>query len=151
MNADRLNRRLIIIIVAGVVVIVICSYNLFGGKASKSYESTKETYSISSYIPKHTYNADKAIKLKLVSVTSPCRNGKNATVKISGKPDTRYFIEVIYSSGASKAAGLGPKTSDNKGNVSWTWRVGSNTKEGEHPIIITGGGEELTLSFETHR
>lgn len=89
--------------------------------------------------------------LKLVSVTSPCENGSNATVAIIGKPNTEYKIGVFYSTKASEAQGLEKKTSDDSGNVSWTWKVGANTAAGEHEIKISGGGEEVKTTFTTYK
>ncbi len=89
--------------------------------------------------------------LKLVSVTTPCENGSNATVTIIGKPNTEYKISVYYSTKASDAQGLEPKISDNNGNVSWTWKVGANTTAGEHEIKISGGGETIKTTFTTYK
>ncbi len=76
-------------------------------------------------------------------------NNSLATITIKGKPNTEYTCKVMYSSGWSTAEGLGKKTSDSNGIVSWTWKVGRKTKEGEHPIKISGGGETLETSFWT--
>jgi len=48
---------------------------------------------------------------------------------------------VRYKSGPSKAQGLGPKTADAGGDVSWSWKVGTNTTPGAWPVTITCGGE----------
>lgn len=66
-------------------------------------------------------------EVKLVSVTSPIDAGEIQTLTIIGKPDTEYVIHVIYKSSVSKADGLEKKKSDANGNVSWTWKVGTNT------------------------
>ncbi len=47
--------------------------------------------------------------------------GAYGTLKVKTSPKTLCTIEVDYKSGPSKAAGLGAKTSDSAGNVSWTW------------------------------
>ena len=88
--------------------------------------------------------------LRLVSVTSPCRNGDDATVTIIGKPNTEYSIGVYYAKGASEAQGLEKKTSDANGNLSWTWSVGLNTTPGTHSITIRGGDEKLEITFDTY-
>lgn len=72
---------------------------------------------------------------------------EKVTVSITGQPNTEYTIAVHYSSKISDAQGLEPKTSDENGNVSWTWKVGPNTKSGERYLIIKGGGEEKRLTF----
>lgn len=66
-------------------------------------------------------------EVKLVSVISPIDAGEIQTLTIKGKPDTEYVIHVIYKSSVSKADGLEKKKSDANGNVSWTWKVGTNT------------------------
>ena len=89
--------------------------------------------------------------LKLVSVTSPIFNGESATLVIIGKPNTEYTISVYYPSGLSESKDLEAKISDNDGNVSWTWKVGTTTSEGEHKITISGGGETINTSFTTSK
>ncbi len=88
--------------------------------------------------------------LRLVSVTSPCRNGDDATVTIIGKPNTEYSIGVYYATRASEAQGLEKKTSDANGNLSWTWSVGLNTTPSTHAITIRGGDEKLEITFDTY-
>ena len=65
--------------------------------------------------------------------------GQNATLKAKTAPNTSCSIEVDYSSGPSSAAGLVTKASDGAGNVSWTWKVGTNTTRGIWPITVTCG------------
>lgn len=67
--------------------------------------------------------------------------GGIATLSYTGEPNTEYKISVYYSSGVSKAAGLVAKTSNASGDVSWTWKVGTNTKPGEYRVAITGGNK----------
>ncbi len=69
--------------------------------------------------------------------------GGMATLSYTGEPNTEYKISVYYSSGASKAAGLVAKTSNASGDVSWTWKVGTNTKPGEYRVAITGGNKTI--------
>lgn len=86
----------------------------------------------------------------LVSLTSPVEAGKSATIEIIAEPNTKYSITVKYSSGPSTAKGLEPKTSDESGLVSWTWRVGANVKPGEYIIEIKSGNAvyKTTLTVE---
>ena len=86
--------------------------------------------------------------IKLVSMTSPVSRGNDVTVSIKGIPNTSYDIDVIYSSGESKATGLEDKTSDNEGNVSWTFKVSSNVKPGTYEVKITGGENSVSYSLE---
>ncbi len=87
------------------------------------------------------------LQVKLVSLTSPVSPGSDATVVVQTVPNASCSITVIYKSGPSRASGLVPKTSDNKGNVSWTWRVGTRTTAGKWPIIATcsAGGNQGKL------
>ena len=86
--------------------------------------------------------------ISLVSLDSPVSKGSNATVSIKGLPNTTYDIDVIYSSGASKASGLEDKTSDSEGNVSWTFKVSSNVKPGTYEVKITDGKDSASYSLE---
>lgn len=69
-----------------------------------------------------------------------------ATLSFLGDPDTFYSITVYVKSGASKAGGLEPKTSDPTGYVSWSWHVGSSATPGTYRIVITSG--EMTQILE---
>lgn len=84
-----------------------------------------------------------------ISVVSDLSFSRNeiATVSIKAAPNTEYRISVYYSSGASSAAGLEPKTSDANGNVSWSWKIGGKTNPGTYNLNITGGGEKITKKF----
>jgi micrococcal nuclease len=66
--------------------------------------------------------------------------GSNATLQVKTAPNTSCSIQVDYASGPATAAGLGPKTSNSAGAVSWTWKVGANTTRGAWPITVTCGG-----------
>ena len=87
-------------------------------------------------------------KISLVSLTTPVSRGSDVTVSIKGLPNTTYDIDVIYSSGVSKASGLEDKTSDSEGNVSWTFKVSSNVKPGTYEVKITDGEDSVSYSLE---
>lgn len=86
--------------------------------------------------------------INLVSMTSPVSRGSEVTISIKGLPNTAYDIDVIYSSGESKASGLEDKTSDSEGNVSWTFKVSSNVKVGTYEVKITDGENSVSYSLE---
>ena len=86
--------------------------------------------------------------INLVGLTSPVSRGNNATISIKGLPNTAYDIDVMYSSGESKASGLEDKTSDSEGNVSWTFKVSSNVKPGTYEVKITDGEDSVSYSLE---
>ena len=89
-----------------------------------------------------------ASNINLVSLTSPISRGSDVTVSIKGLPNTTYDIDVIYSSGASKASGLEDKTSDSEGNVSWTFKVSSNVKPGTYEVKISDGEDSASYNLE---
>lgn len=89
-----------------------------------------------------------AATVKIVSVTSPVVRNSYATVVAQVPPNTSATIAVRYKSAPGTAQGLGPKTSDANGRVSWTWKVGSNTTLGSWPVTVTAGGISDTVYFE---
>ena len=93
-------------------------------------------------------NSTSTSNINLVGLTSPVSRGSDVTVSIKGLPNTTYDIDVIYSSGESKATGLEDKTSDSEGNVSWTFKVSSNVKPGTYEVKITDGSSNASYSLE---
>jgi len=85
--------------------------------------------------------------LEIVSVTSQVPKGANATLTAKASPGSACGITVYYKSGPSTAVGLGPKTADANGSVSWTWKVGSRTTSGSWRIVVTCGGISKETSF----
>lgn len=86
--------------------------------------------------------------ISLFSMPSSVSRGSDVTVSIKGVPNTNYDIDVIYSSGPSKASGLEDKISDSEGNVSWTFKVSSNVKPGTYEVKITDGSSNASYSLE---
>ncbi len=86
--------------------------------------------------------------ISLLSMTTPVNRGNEVTVSIKGKPNTTYDIDVIYSSGESRAKGLEDKTSDSEGNLSWTFKVSNNVKVGTYEVKITDGKDSASYSLE---
>ena len=88
--------------------------------------------------------------IEVLEYSSSVKRGGTAYVKIKGIPGTRYNCSVKYKSGYSSAAGLGVKTADDKGYVSWSWKIGSSTTQGSWPIIITNlsnSSDTVTINF----
>jgi hypothetical protein len=77
--------------------------------------------------------------VSFVNAPLTAARGSNATLEAKTAANISCSIEVDYKSGASTAAGLVTKNSDGAGNVSWTWKVGSNTTRGSWPITVTCG------------
>jgi len=71
-----------------------------------------------------------------VSFTSVVSRNDYATLKVNVRPRARCTIKVVYSNGPSSAAGLRPKIG---GLITWRWKVGSNTKLGRWPVIVSCG------------
>ena len=65
--------------------------------------------------------------------------GGHVTVAAHAKPKTGCTIKVQYLSGNATAPGLEPKTTDDSGNVSWTWVIAQDTKSGAWPAMVTCG------------
>jgi hypothetical protein len=78
-----------------------------------------------------------ALSVRITSITSPIAPGSYATVKALTVGSASCSITVIYKSGPSKAAGLGPKTASSTGAVSWTWKVGTRTAPGSWPVTVS--------------
>ena len=85
--------------------------------------------------------------IKLVSYMSKVRTGDEAYITVRGEPNTEYKITVKYSSGASSARGLEPKTSDADGLVTWTWKVSENVIPGEYSIEIKSDNTSYKTTF----
>ena len=85
--------------------------------------------------------------LKLIEITETVSAGKTASVKVKGLPNTEYSITVTYSTSVSQAQGLEPKYTDENGYVSWSWRVGNQTKPGTYTVEIQCDTEKITLYF----
>lgn len=63
--------------------------------------------------------------------------GHRASVTVAVSPTGgRCTIAVYYSTAPSRAAGLGAKRGI---SITWTWRIGSNTKHGTWPVRIDCG------------
>lgn len=91
------------------------------------------------------------IEITVISYPKKIKNGETATLVVKGLPNTEYSIKVYYSSGASKAAGLENKISDSDGKITWKWKIGSRTKDGEHKIEISGENGSTVLYFTTYK
>lgn len=82
-------------------------------------------------------------------LSEPGRGVRNEYVSltIQGKPNTAYTLRVQYKSGWSQADGMGTQTSDARGRVTWTWKIGGRTSPGTWPVEISGDGQRVTTSL----
>ena len=74
--------------------------------------------------------------VKRTAFTSVVPAGEYASLTVQVTPRSRCKISVVYSSGPSRAAGLGAKTG---GKITWRWRVGTNTEPGRYPVTVDCG------------
>jgi hypothetical protein len=77
------------------------------------------------------------LALQITSVTSPVRAGEKATLVAHTEPGARCKISVYYTATRSAAEGLIEKTVEASGNVSWTWKVGTDMAAGTYRIEVT--------------
>ena len=80
--------------------------------------------------------ASAAAAVKRTAFTSVVPAGDDASLTVQVAPTSRCTIKVVYSTGPSRARGLGAKTG---GKIIWRWRVGSNTKPGRWPVTVDCG------------
>ena len=85
--------------------------------------------------PSHPIGQD--LFVELMNLTSPVKQGAEATVEVRSLPGAECTIRVRYKSGYSTATGLYAKTVDESGIVVWTWTVGTWTTPGTWPIYVT--------------
>jgi hypothetical protein len=91
--------------------------------------------------------ASASARVRLVHVTSPISPGSYATLSASVSPSRTCSIIVYYKSGPSEAQGLYPKRAI-RGQVNWTWKVGTRTTPGRWAIIVScGSAGTLHTSF----
>lgn len=77
--------------------------------------------------------------VQLVSVTGAPPGGR-ASVTAQTTPGASCSIAYTTPAGTrSSAEGLGTKTADPAGNVSWTWVIGRSTRPGDGSVVVTCG------------
>jgi micrococcal nuclease len=91
--------------------------------------------------------ADLPVKVTKHTATAAAGNTASVTIKTSKKAECGIVVQ--YDSGPSTAKGLGPKTADSTGVITWKWQVGRNTSSGKVPIDITCTLGDLTGTAST--
>jgi micrococcal nuclease len=119
-----------------------CSY------AAKHHYSTR-TCSVSSSKSSSSHKSSSS-STSVTGTTLNVKHGQYSSVSVKTKPDARGTIEVDYKSGPSKASGLGAKTANSSGVISWRWRVGTNTTPGTYPVIIRVNGLTIRKTLTVH-
>jgi len=90
------------------------------------------------------------LALQITSVTSPVIAGQKATLTAQTAPGARCKISVYYTSTRSAAEGLQEKTVEASGNVSWTWKIGTDMAAGSYRIEVTSTLGEKHASQTVH-
>jgi hypothetical protein len=91
----------------------------------------------------------KPLSVKVVKRTSSVPRNATASLTIKTTKRARCSITVEYPSGPSEARGLGDKTANSKGQVTWKWKVGSNTTKGRHSIHVDCEKGDRSGSIDT--
>lgn len=118
----------------------------------KPTATTKPTHTIAIMVeasPTPASKQTRASGIEIIEYTDVIGRGEYASIEIKGRPNTDYTCEVRYKTQMSTAKGLGEKTSDSEGYVSWSWKVGTNTSLDYRPTItISGGGDSIRVQFK---
>jgi hypothetical protein len=150
----RIIRIILILLVITLCVLTACSSPAQSTSPTTQYTPTQQPPTIlkttTALTPKTKQS--NTLLLQIGSVTSPVSQGAEATLTAQTVPAAQCDIDVYYKSGRSSASGLSTKVADDKGQVSWTWKVGIETTPGSWKIVITAsqGGEtgSQTTYFE---
>jgi hypothetical protein len=116
------------------------SYTWYTGQHSDEAVSAAEAPAQTTPVPKHEPlkpAANAKASASVQSLTSPIAPGMNASVTIKTTPTASCKIVVEYNKVASQDSGLGPKTADEYGIVSWTWTVEKTAPLGKWPVTVT--------------
>ena len=118
----------------------------------KPTATTKPTHTIAIIVEASPTPASKQTGtsgIEIIEYTDVIGRGEYASIEIKGRPNTDYTCEVRYKTQMSTAKGLGKKTSDSEGYVSWSWKVSTNTSLDYRPTItISGGGDSIRVQFK---
>jgi hypothetical protein len=87
------------------------------------------------------------VLITLIGLTSPILRNSDATLTIQTNPGAVCDPGVFYASGDSTAAGLEEKTAPPNGTLSWTWRVGPQTKGGAWTVYVECDGNDMSWPF----
>lgn len=68
--------------------------------------------------------------------TSPVVAGANSSITVRTKQKAACTITVTYGTDESLDTGLVPRTADEYGVVTWSWKVESNRAAGSYPVDI---------------
>jgi len=83
----------------------------------------------------------------LSSIKTPVKKGDTGSLSFRGKADTQYTITGVYRNSNDVMTSTVVRQSDADGFVDLSWNVAEDTVPGTYGIMITGGGEQLTVSY----
>ena len=92
-----------------------------------------------------------AFAVRITSLTTPIGRGAVESLHAATRGGAYCTMTVVYKSGPSKAAGLGPQTAGLSGALAWSWRIGSNTTLGRWPATVRCDAGSRSASAGTHR
>lgn len=138
-------KLLVKILVGGVILTILAgaagvAYTWYNGNQTDNLvqEKTPEVDATKDPVIKPTkLSPDAKVGASIQSMTTPVAPGENTSVTIKTNPDSKCLISVMYNNVVSKDSGLGPKQSNNFGNVTWTWTVENTVPFGKYPIKVT--------------
>lgn len=79
------------------------------------------------------------------------RDGGEASITVHTPSSALATIEVDYKSGPSHAKGLQPERANSSGQITWSWKVGTNTTPGNYPVIIMVGSQTITKYLQVSK
>jgi outer membrane murein-binding lipoprotein Lpp len=88
--------------------------------------------------------------LEIKSLTSPVLQGGKVTLVAKADPGARVAISLKLPTGQAQPGGLGEKTADKNGQVTWAWTVAKTLPAGSYPILIASSYEGKTASQSTN-
>jgi Protein of unknown function (DUF4236) len=173
-TASRSGRRSWIVILVGVVIVAAIAGSWLGGKTADTSptppqgaaglfgQASSPTRSETSTAPTNATASPQAtptptpatrppatLTVKVTSRTASVTRNSIASVSIKTAVRAACSIVVEYTSGPSKATGLGDKTASSTGGITWSWKVGSNTTRGTWPIHISCDLGDRSGSIDT--
>jgi hypothetical protein len=122
------------------------TFSYAAGRGPNAFSFTDVSRNIASHpIPNRArpWAVTPSTVVRKVSLTSPVRPGKEASLTVHVSPRARCTIEVGHEGVAP--TGLRPKTG---GTISWRWRVAASARPGSWPLVVqcgTSGTLKLTI------
>ena len=145
-----MNKKLLfhIIICALLFVAVTIPYSIFADKDSIPYAEAQHSPENPSDMIQDGEIIIIGEAIELYYVPDSVSPGEDTFIKIVGKPDTLYDINVYYPSGISTAKAFADKYSDENGIVSWEFKVSAKTTAKNLRVVIRS--ESSYISFYIH-